>query len=365
MKSKNFEPIPFFFPSSQKFIPFPQEGRAREGLYTIYFLFTILLFFFHSNLSAQVDINFPKKEKKELEEVRSTSDIDLNGLWEGEINQLTWVGQPEFNGAKGKLHVEIEQKGSKVKGLIVCRARFANNKGYLSYEKTFEGIWDGDRLKYKDIKVENYINTHRELRHLETCIKTADLYFYKFNGHYHLEGEWEGAGHISEVPCVPGKIHLTKVNEDEFMEEEATTFNVNFEQKDNLPVELKWDKSNTLKKIRNRNVKDGKKIKVASKYLSITVYDHKRNDGDIISLHYNGNWILERFKINNKEHQVDVMLDDTGKVPNYLLLYAHNLGESPPNTCAVIVNDGVKRQRFILNADMNTSDVIYFEYEGE
>ncbi len=316
---------------------------------------------------AQVQINFPTKDAGELEDIRtkpgSARDVDLNGLWEGEITQLTWQGQPEFSGAVGKLHVEISQKGSKVEGLLVCRAKFADNKGYLSYEKTFKGHWDGVSLRYEDVAVDHYINTHREMRHMETCMKKANLEFFQTNNRDHLEGEWSGFGHVSDVYCVPGKIHLKRIREDEIVSEVANTVNVNFEQTGQGPVQVKWDNKKRIKKLSNRKVKDGKVIKVDSTYLSITVYDHKRNDGDIISLNYNGHWILEQFRINNEEHKVDVVLDASGKVPNYLALYAHNLGDYPPNTVAIIVDDGVKRQRFILNSDMNTCDVIYFVRE--
>lgn len=312
-------------------------------------------------VSAQVEISFPKKSEAELDKMNSSVDKDLNGLWEGQINQLTWKGQPEFNDISGKLHVEIQQKGNKVKGILVCRAKFADNKGYLSYEKTFNGVWDGNTLEYEDVKVENYINTHRDLRHIETCMKTASLGFYELNGKMHLEGDWQGEGHISDVPCSPGKIHLEKVLEDDIQTEVATTYNVSFSQKNKGPVELKWDEDNKIKKIKNRKVKKGETIIVESKTLSITVYDHQKDDGDIISLNYNGDWVLEKYTIKNEKHKVDVFLDADAAVPNYLVLYAHNLGEISPNTVAVIVDDGHTKQRFVLNADMNTSDVIYFK----
>lgn len=332
------------------------------------YLISIVCFsLFGSALLAQVEVNFPTKDPSQLENIRDkATDIDLNGLWEGEVNQLNWKGQPEFAGTTGKFHVEITQKGNKVEGLFICRAKFANNQGYLSYEKSFNGVWDGQKLQYKDISVDNYINTHREMRHLEACLKSAVLDFYRTSEYFYLEGTWSGQGHITDVACTPGKIKLRKVAPEEFMMEEATTVNVNFQQSKKGPVELKWDKDLTkVKKIKDRDVKEGKVITVDSTFLRITVYDHKRNDGDIISLNYNGNWILERFVINNAEHHLDVVLDPNEKAPNYLLLYAHNLGASPPNTVAVIVDDGVKRQQFILNSDMNTSDVIYFEYNAK
>jgi len=315
-------------------------------------------------LTAQVIVDFPEKDQN----LKSTADfgnIDLNGLWESEITQLNWLGQPEFAGITGKLHVEITQKANKINGLLVCRAKYAGNAGYLSYEKRFEGEWRAGKLLYEDISVHNYINTHKTLRHLETCLKTAALNFYQVNGAYHLEGEWQGRGHRSEIDCVPGKIHLTKIFDEQLAIEEAQTVNVNFAQINNRPVEIKWNKKGQVKRLKKRKVKEGKTIKVSNSRLSIAVYDHKEDDGDIISLYYNGNWLLEKLEIDHTDHIVDVFLDEGKDASNYLLLYAHNLGEHPPNTVAIIVDDGYKRQRFILNADMNESDVIYFELNNK
>ncbi len=310
-----------------------------------------------------MDVDFPQKGKRELKEYRSGEEVNLTGLWEGKVSQLNWNGQPEFAGVSGKLHVEIQQKGNKITGLIVCRAKFADNQGYLTYDKHFTGLWDGFKLQYQDVRIENYINTHRSLRHLETCLKEADLEFYKTKGKFHLEGNWTGKGHVTDIDCVPGKIHLTRVNPEDISVEYANTVNVNFEQQDGRPVELKWNKENKLKKIKNRKVDEGETVYVSSEKLNITVYDHKKDDGDIISLNYNGNWLLEKYKIQNEEHKIDVVLHNDKKNPDYILLYAHNLGKIPPNTVAIIIDDGVVKQRVVLNSDMNVCDVIYFKFD--
>jgi len=320
---------------------------------------------FVTMIFAQVEVEFPSKAKEELEQIRNDDQVNLSGLWEGKISQLSWDGKPEFKGTTGKLHVEIEQTGNRITGLLVCRAKFARNQGYLSYDKYFTGIWRDGKLVYQDQRVENYINTHKDLRHLETCLKSGKLDFYHTKGLDHLEGSWMGKGHITDVECIPGHIHLTKVKEEDLIMEDATIVNVNFEQRNGKPVELLWDEDNKLKKIKSRKVDKGKTIEVASKNLSITVYDHKRNDGDIISLNYNGNWLLQKYKIDNEQHSIDLVLKSNQKFPNYVLLYAHNLGKYPPNTVAIIVDDGISQQRFILNSDMNVCDVIYFKMSEE
>jgi len=159
----------------------------------------------------------------------------------GKLDRLSLLGWVCFVMVLSPVQAQVDQKGNKIEGLMVCRAKYANEQGYLSFEKSFSGIWNGQNLIYQDEQMLSYIN------------------------------------------------------------------------------------------------------------------------GDIISLNYNGNYILEKFTLKNEKHKVDVILDGDKAVPNYLILYAHNLGEISPNTVAVIVDDGVTQQRFILNADMKTSDVIYFK----
>ena len=55
-------------------------------------------------LQAQVEINFPERNAKEI--AKENTAVDLSGLWEAEITQLTWKGQPNLQNMSGKLHVD-------------------------------------------------------------------------------------------------------------------------------------------------------------------------------------------------------------------------------------------------------------------
>lgn len=319
------------------------------------------IFMFNLSLAAQgFKVDFPEKSENELEEIR-VPDIDLTGVWEGVVTQNHWDGQPIFEENRRTARIKVTQKGNKVSGTLVCRANFDKDMGKLSYEKDFIGTFDGQVLNYEDIKVHNYSNTHKTMRRLETCMKLAELEFYIKDGDYYLEGSWSGDGHISGGPCTPGYIRWKKINE---KEEEENTFEVDFvskkekEEKEDIVL----TKNNQVKKLKGRKVnkKGTKTVKVKSPYITIEVYDHKKNDGDIISLNYNGDWILENHQIDKEKHTVDVQIGEESNGMNYLILYAHNLGSVPPNTAAVIIDDGHKRQRYVLNSDLKQSDILYF-----
>ncbi len=112
--------------------------------------------------------------------------------------------------------------------------------------------------------------------------------------------------------------------------------------------------------ITKRKIKTGRTIKVSNKVLILQLFDHKRIDGDIISLNFNGEWILDRYKLAAKPHDIQLQIEDVlGE--NYLMVFANNEGREPPNTVAVNIIDGEEIHKVILNSDLETCDIIYFE----
>ncbi len=110
-----------------------------------------------------------------------------------------------------------------------------------------------------------------------------------------------------------------------------------------------------------RNIKQGHHITVQSDSLTIHVFDHKKIDGDIISLNYNGNWLVQKHKLSSERHEVHLTIDPYLS-ENYILFYAINLGRNPPNTATIAILDGVgEEQQIVLEADLNQCDIIYFE----
>jgi len=108
-------------------------------------------------------------------------------------------------------------------------------------------------------------------------------------------------------------------------------------------------------------VVDGRKVNVTNKVavtnstITIKVWDHEIVDGDIISLNYNGTWILENYTL-KKEAWVITLTVQPGV--NYLVLHAHNLGKYSPNTAAIIVDDGSKQNKVILESTLDSSGTI-------
>lgn len=117
------------------------------------------------------------------------------------------------------------------------------------------------------------------------------------------------------------------------------------------------------REVKGRNVVvANQKIFVDSLITEFSLYDHKIVDGDIVSISFNGDWILEKFKISEKPYNFKIALNDSGK--NFLLLHADDMGRNPPATIALAYLLGGKRELIILNSDINTSEVIEIVQKG-
>jgi hypothetical protein len=94
-------------------------------------------------------------------------------------------------------------------------------------------------------------------------------------------------------------------------------------------------------------------IPVASSTVVISVWDHGRVDGDIISLVVNGKTIVSNHTLTATRDQFTVKLNPKGY--SYVLLYAHNEGQYSPNTAALSVYDGESEQTQVLEASLETN----------
>lgn len=104
-------------------------------------------------------------------------------------------------------------------------------------------------------------------------------------------------------------------------------------------------------------------IKVDSSVVIFNVYDHKIIDGDVVSLSFNGDWIVEKLKITEKPFKFTLKMNDTGK--NFLLLHADDMGRNPPATIALSYIMNGKKELIILNSDTVKSEVIEIIVEGD
>lgn len=109
-------------------------------------------------------------------------------------------------------------------------------------------------------------------------------------------------------------------------------------------------------------------IQVKSKQITVYLYDHKKEDGDIISLKFGDEWVLDKHKLENRKNRLkkNKSLKLTLKpYQEYLLISkAWNLGKIPPNTLTLEIYDGInpQPQMATINSSIGVSGAIRLKY---
>lgn len=106
---------------------------------------------------------------------------------------------------------------------------------------------------------------------------------------------------------------------------------------------------------------------VKSPNITIYPYDHRKEDGDIISLNINGIWLMEHYSLrlygkDEKRAKLSVIPNQE----NYLISKAWNLGDIPPNTLTLEIDDGVGDPQVVtIESEIGKSGAIKIIYEPD
>ena len=128
-------------------------------------------------------------------------------------------------------------------------------------------------------------------------------------------------------------------------------------------VKLVYTERNVPATLNNRTVKTGKRMVINSETVNLSVWDDEYDDGDTISIYYNGEWLLREYRLKTKPYHITIQVDRNAD--NYLILYAHNEGKRPPNTAALTIDDGKSSRRVALSSGLNYCDALNFKFKKE
>jgi len=124
--------------------------------------------------------------------------------------------------------------------------------------------------------------------------------------------------------------------------------------------DVSFDEKNIPVHINGRPVSQTETFEMNDPNLQVSVYDNLVIDGDTISLSFNGEWLLKNFGVERKRKTLNLTLK---KGNNSLVLYAENLGKSPPNTAAVEFQYGSTKKIIRLRSDLKSCSAINFVYK--
>jgi len=88
----------------------------------------------------------------------------------------------------------------------------------------------------------------------------------------------------------------------------------------------------------------------------LRVYDNGVVDGDIVSVVYNDNVVIDKLSLTTRAVVVKIPVN-TSQI-NTLVFHAHNLGEFPPNTAKLEILYGNKKEELTVSSDLTVSSTI-------
>ena len=100
--------------------------------------------------------------------------------------------------------------------------------------------------------------------------------------------------------------------------------------------------------------------KVSQTEINLELFDHENEDGDIVSLCFNGQYLIEKYKLLNKPKLLKIKLLPYQK--NVLTVFADNTGKEGANTSAIRFRLNDKVEEIILYADKRESEGVEFVF---
>ncbi|TDS19066.1 hypothetical protein DFQ03_0781 [Maribacter caenipelagi] len=132
---------------------------------------------------------------------------------------------------------------------------------------------------------------------------------------------------------------------------------VQTKNKPNIKVESKPENNTEIRdSFDGRKISYTKEFEFSSEDIVVKIWDHGRQDGDIVSIYLNGVQVIKKYYLTYWKKEFKIKLDS--KKSNDLFLYAHNLGDSPPNTVSLEISDGKKSENIVLNSDLQSCEAV-------
>lgn len=100
--------------------------------------------------------------------------------------------------------------------------------------------------------------------------------------------------------------------------------------------------------------------RVNQEEINLELYDHENEDGDIVSVCFNGQYLIEKYKLLNKPKLLKIKLLPYQK--NVLTVFANNTGKEGANTSAIRFRLNDKVEEIILYADKKESEGVEFVF---
>lgn len=114
-------------------------------------------------------------------------------------------------------------------------------------------------------------------------------------------------------------------------------------------------KNTAAKQLEKTEVQLKESINLDTKKVKVSIWDDNVEDGDIISLSLNGEWIIRNLRVSKCKATFFL---DLVEGENFLIMKAENIGEKPPNTAAFYFETDTFKKEMVLNSDLGKSEMV-------
>lgn len=265
---------------------------------------------------------------------------DYKGIWTGYMSaDLREVRVLNINYV---LHVKDQNQNIVNGKAYVFRNSPLSAEGILD----FIGVVNNDRLSITELKILHSKIPADTSRFL--CIKDLELTLTRQTGIEYLNGTFIGEGE-NTLPCYPGNVYLQRFNSNNEHSIPAAMLTTILLDSRDPNVFLKTKLARPIV------------IEVSDNVVQLEIKDYLKEDGDIISVYHNRSPFIRNLKILHKPAQYTLRLDRRKEL-HEIILYAENLGEIPPNTSNLKVQDGAKVHQVLIQSSKEVSAVVYLRY---
>nr|MBC7613237.1 hypothetical protein [Pseudopedobacter sp.] len=272
----------------------------------------------------------------------SQTKAQFKGIWNGYLTE-------EGKTLKSYYILDIKEQFED----IIKGDTYVYRTNYISFlgKMNFIGTIENGKLNLSELKL---LINKRPITQEYFCFKNMLLERIDKDSIKHLTGPWLGAIYNSE-PCSPGEVFLRKIepNDDNKFEPIPEHILDEINQKSLEPDSFLTTKL-SIPRI----------INVQSKKVNIKIKDYDKIDGDIISVYLNRNIIINKFNLKRQGVEKRLPLDPNSEI-NELIIFANNLGKIPPNTCMMIVDDGITQQEIYITSSLQQSALLYLRYQNK
>lgn len=244
----------------------------------------------------------------------------------------------------------------------------------------FRAVTNGEKVFFE----EHTLLDHYHFDTYDWCLKRGVLSIEERtaeNSEYELVlgGIWEGF--TKEVACSPGDMKVVKVSQspssvDEILKREmpaqlveeivAKKMEPLIKEK---PIEKEPPEDPVVAKVEPKNhgelegraITRLREVNVSQGEVTAYVWDMNKVDGDIISLSFNGEWVLKDYSLKKEKKPVELKILPGSA--NRLVLYAEDMGSIPPNTCGLTFFDGKQHRNLSLVSDKVSCGALQFNWE--